>query len=173
MPSADPNRAPSTRGSRRDVGRAGTLLRQSVPFESDSHEALLTVMLVAEQLHGRYEPLFADRDLTRQQYNVLRILRGAGASGLPTLEIADRMIERTPGISRLIDRLVKKDLVVRERCEKDRRQVFCRISDAGRTLLSELDVPIRAMDDASMAGLSKDEKRQLIRLLNKALVERA
>ena len=80
--------------------------------------------------------------ITQQQYNVLRILRGAGEKGLPTLEIADRMIEETPGITRLIDRLELKRLVTRERSATDRRQVFCRITPDGLTLLARLDEPI-------------------------------
>ena len=74
--------------------------------------------------------------ITLQQYNVLRILRGAGGEGLPTLEIAERMIEQTPGITRLLDRLEAKALVGRERCPTDRRQVTCRISREGMMRLA-------------------------------------
>src|SRR5947207_13986566 len=77
--------------------------------------------------------------ITAQQYNVLRILRGAGREGLPTLEIAERMIEQTPGITRLIDRLESKKLVARERSATDRRCVYCRITAAGTDLVSRPD----------------------------------
>ncbi|HSN86827.1 MAG TPA: MarR family transcriptional regulator, partial [Thermoanaerobaculia bacterium] len=70
-------------------------------------------------------------DMTPQQYNVLRILRGAGEEGIPTLEISDRMIEQAPGITRLLDRLEAKKLVRRQRCPEDRRQVLCWLTPEG------------------------------------------
>jgi DNA-binding MarR family transcriptional regulator len=105
--------------------------------------------------------------ITLQQYNVLRILRGSGAEGLPTLEIAERMIEEAPGITRLIDRLEAKKLVTRKRCTTDRRIVWCRITDAGLALLADLDGPIREADRVSLAALSDRETTQLITLLDK------
>src|SRR5947199_10599404 len=74
-----------------------------------------------------------------QQYNVLRILRGVGPRGLPTLTIAERMIERTPGITRMIDRLEAKGLVARETRPDDRRYVHCRITEEGLKLLRLID----------------------------------
>src|SRR5438067_12213601 len=81
--------------------------------------------------------------ITSQQYNVLRILRGAGLEGLPTLEIAERMIEQAPGITRLLDRLEAKKLVRRERPSDNRRQVLCYVTKAGLDLVRELDAPIK------------------------------
>ncbi len=106
-------------------------------------------------------------ELTPQQYNVLRILRGAGKDGLPTLEIASRMIERAPGITRMIDRLERKELVERERRPGDRRQVLCRITATGRTLLRSLDKPIEKLDEELLSALSIAESKELIRLLDK------
>ena len=105
--------------------------------------------------------------VTLQQYNVLRILRGAGDAGLPTLEIADRMIERTPGITRLLDRLEAKQLVRRSRCPKDRRQMLCWITPEGGTLLASLDAPMIAAQDAVVAALSREDQQQLIALLER------
>ena len=104
--------------------------------------------------------------ITLQQYNVLRILRGAGECGLPTLEIAERMVEQTPGITRLIDRLEAKKLAVRERCLTDRRQVFCKITPAGLTLLKQLDKPVA---DAGRVfdALSSRDLQQLVKLLDR------
>jgi len=73
---------------------------------------------------------------------VLRILRGAGQQGTPTLEIADRMIQKNPGITRLLDKLEAKHLVRRKRCPEDRRQVLCWITEAGLRLLADLDKPM-------------------------------
>src|SRR5213078_2794277 len=93
--------------------------------------------------------------ITAQQYNVLRILRGAGQDGLPTLEIAERMIEQTPGITRLIDRLESKRLVERERSSIDRRCVYCRITKAGLDLLARLDAPVQDASGLSLQSLTK------------------
>lgn len=105
--------------------------------------------------------------ITPQQYNVLRILRGAGEAGLPTLEIAERMIEQMPGITRLVDKLEAKKLVARERCRTDRRQVFCRITPAGLALLARLDQPVEAALSA-LGTLNRKELTQLVELLDRA-----
>lgn len=105
--------------------------------------------------------------ITIQQYNVLRILRGAGSEGLPTLEIAARMIEQTPGITRLMDRLEAKKLVRRERCPRDRRQVTCRISEEGLALLAALDGPVAESERVALSGLTPHQLRQLITLLDR------
>ena len=107
-----------------------------------------------------------ERGITLQQYNVLRILRGAGERGLPTLEIAERMIEQTPGITRLVDRLEAKELVARERCPTDRRQVFCRITGQGLALLQALEQPLRESEEEALSALSPDQLRQLVTLLD-------
>ena len=107
------------------------------------------------------------RGITLQQYNVLRILRGAGAEGLPTLEIAERMIEQTPGITRLLDRLEGKQLVRRERCPTDRRQVTCRISEEGLALLGTLDGPVAEAERVALSGLTPQQLQQLITLLDR------
>lgn len=102
-----------------------------------------------------------------QQYNVLRILRGAGSDGLPTLTIAERMIERTPGITRLIDRLDGKRLVRRERGSEDRRQVVCQISEQGLALLADVDGVIETFEEETLSMLSEAEQETLIGLLDR------
>jgi DNA-binding MarR family transcriptional regulator len=113
--------------------------------------------------------VLADTGLTLQQYNVLRILRGARPDPLPTLEIADRMIERTPGITRLVDGLVRKGLVDRERGTEDRRAVLCRITPAGLALLGELDGPVEASDRGAVEALSAEEQAKLVELLQRII----
>ena len=104
--------------------------------------------------------------VTDQQYNVLRILRGAGAEGLPTLEIADRMIEQAPGITRLLDRLeAKKGSSPASDAGSDRRQVLCTLAPAGERLLSRMDAPIRRAED-SLAMLTDAQLATLIRILD-------
>ena len=140
-------------------------IRQSKPFRSRRQEAALGLLKTADLLRARASKIIEPFGVTDQQYNVLRILRGAGGEGLPTLEIADRMIERAPGITRLIDRLEKKGLVSRRRCETDRRQVFCLLAPAGARLLNRMDAPVARMDDL-LRPLAGAELDTLIRLLD-------
>jgi len=143
-------------------------IKQSRPFSSPGQEAAIALLLTAEAVRWPMQDyLTSHHDLTLQQYNVLRILRGAGRPGLPTLEIGDRMVERTPGVTRLLDRLEAKGLVQRERSAHDRRQVICRITPTGTQLLRKLDRPITNLDERLTAPLSNTELRELIRLLDK------
>ncbi len=88
-------------------------IRQTRPFASASEEASLALLRTSDRLARRIAAMVEPREITAQQYNVLRILRGSHPGRLPTLEIAERMIEQAPGITRLLDRLEAKGLVVR------------------------------------------------------------
>jgi len=127
--------------------------------------AVLGILRAADLLRRRGTALLAPHGLTIQQFNVLRILRGARPDGLCTLTIAERMIEQTPGITRLIDRLEAKKLVARVRSEEDRRQVWCRITPAGLQLLARLDGPVGDLDRAMVARLPRTDQVRLARLL--------
>ena len=94
-------------------------IQQRQPFRSRGQEGLLSLLRTADQLKRHVASVVEPCGLTLQQFNVLRILRGAGGRGLPTLDIAERMIEQAPGITRLLDRLERKALVRRERCPRD------------------------------------------------------
>jgi MarR family transcriptional regulator, organic hydroperoxide resistance regulator len=128
----------------------------------------VAVLRAADGTRRRMAELLGPIELTLQQYNVLRILRGADAP-LPTLEIAARMIERTPGITRLLDGLVRKGLVARERSATDRRTVLCRVTPAGLALLSELDGPVEASDREAVGALSEAERTTLVTLLRRII----
>ncbi len=130
--------------------------------------AYVALLRTADRMKTYFETIVAPFDITGQQYNVLRILRGAEPKGLPTLTVAERMIERTPGITRMIDRLEVKGLVVRELRPNDRRCVHCRITEKGLNLLELLDEPVDETD-ASFHGLSDTELEQLTALLEKVL----
>ena len=129
--------------------------------------AYSTLLSTADKVRTFFETVCAPFDITGQQYNVLRILRGAEPDGLPTLTIAERMIERTPGITRMIDRLEAKGLVAREVRPHDRRCVFCRITQKGLGLLKLLDEPVEEANRAAFRGLSAAELGQLVALLVK------
>jgi DNA-binding MarR family transcriptional regulator len=103
---------------------------------------------------------------------LLRILRGAGASGLPTLEIASRMIEKSPGITRLVDRLEARRLVRRVRCPHDRRQVLCRATAEAGRLLAGLDAPMVAAAERALAPLDATDTLKMIELLDAIRAER-
>ncbi len=142
-------------------------IKQRKPFPSKGEEAAVTLMRTADVVRRAVAAVIEPHGITSQQYNVLRILRGAGADGLPTLEIAERMIEQTPGITRLIDRLERKKLVDRERRSDDRRCVYCRIAPAGLALLARLDEPVRTAADATFNTVNKRELAQLVASLDR------
>src|SRR3954451_2357896 len=142
-------------------------LRQRRPFQSAAHEAVVGLMRTADLVRRQMTAQLEPHGITLQQFNVLRILRGAGEAGLPTLEVAERMIEQTPGITRLLDRLEAKELVRRERCPTDRRQVTCRISEPGLALLGTLDVPVAEAERVALSGLTEQQLAKLVALLDK------
>jgi DNA-binding MarR family transcriptional regulator len=141
-------------------------IRQQKPFPSVAQEGVVSVMRTADLLRRRGAAFLEPFGITVQQFNVLRILRGGASDGLPTLEVGARMVEETPGITRLLDRLETKGLVRRQRCPKDRRQHLCWITDEGLELLRSLDGPIVKHSDEIMGGLSRKEQSDLIRLLD-------
>ena len=141
-------------------------IRQTRPFPSVEAEAVVGLMRTADVVKRGLARVVEPRGITLQQYNVLRILRGSHPEPLPTLEIAERMIERAPGITRLLDRLEAKELVKRERCPHDRRQHLCWITADGQALLRKLDGPMLAASDARLKGLSAHDRLTIIRLLD-------
>jgi DNA-binding MarR family transcriptional regulator len=142
-------------------------IQQSKPFRSASDEAVLAMLRTSDRLRGSMARMLGPAGVTFQQYNVLRILRGAGEAGLPTLSVAERMIEHTPGITGLIDRLEKKGLVERRRGADDRRVVTCYVTPAGLALLASLDPEADRFGAAVLSNLNGSEKKVLIRLLEK------
>ena len=139
---------------------------QNRPFRSTGQEAVIALWRTSDVLRRFAAAVVEPHGITLQQYNVLRILRGSEPDGLPTLSIAGRMIERAPGITRMIDRLETKGLVMRERRSADRRCVHCRVTPRGLSLLERLDTAVDTADAEAMRGLADDEQRQLIRLLD-------
>ncbi|MCZ6878172.1 MAG: MarR family transcriptional regulator [Acidobacteria bacterium] len=143
------------------------IIKQKKPFRSLSAEAAMGLLITADVLRRSWWPLVEQAGVSAQQYNVLRILRGAGKEGLPTQGIAARLIEKPPGITRLIDQLESRGLVERRRSTSDRRQVFCTITPSGLELLSPLDQPVDKWDDESLSVLNERELKQLIHSLER------
>jgi len=136
-------------------------------FRSREQEATLGLLRTADAVKRSLAHLIEPHGITPQQYNVLRILRGAGPDGLPTLTIGERMIEQTPGVTRLVDRLERKGMVVRIPCPKDRRRVFCQITPKGLDLLTELDEPVNRWDAQTVSVLLPSDLDSLITLLDR------
>lgn len=139
-------------------------IKQTRPFRTRSTEATVALMRTAHLLRRRVEEVVASEGITSQQYNVLRILRGARAP-LPTMEIAERMIEPAPGITRLIATLEEKGLVKREQWAGDRRQVLCQVTPVALRILERLEGPMNELDDTTTATLSPDKIDVLLEAL--------
>jgi DNA-binding MarR family transcriptional regulator len=136
-------------------------------FRSREQQATLGLLRTADAVKRSLAQVIEPHGITPQQYNVLRILRGAGPDGLPTLSIGERMIEQTPGVTRLIDRLERKGLVARTPCPRDRRRVFCTMTNKGLDLLIELDDPINRWDSQAVSVLPPSDLDLLVDLLDR------
>jgi DNA-binding MarR family transcriptional regulator len=143
-------------------------LRKKQPFASLEQEACLNLLRTQDHIQQQYARLFQGHGLSEPQYNVLRILRGAGGEGLPCLEVAARMITRMPDITRLVDRLEEAGLAERARTAADRRKVLVRITPAGLARLARLDRPVLDLHKELLGHLSREELAELNRLLVKA-----
>src|SRR5258707_8674110 len=140
-------------------------IAQRRPFHSVKAEVAVSILRTAAVIERHFAQVVARTGVTVQQYNVLRILRGAGPEGLPTLVIRDRMIHAAPGITRLLDKLEKAGLARRERASPDRRQVFCYITPKGLEILETLDEEMRQADEVAVGNLDDTEQHELLKLL--------
>lgn len=142
-------------------------LKKTHPFESAEQEAHLNLMRTAQVLAEPFERLMKPFNLSGTQYNVLRILRGAGEP-LPCGQISDRMVTRDPDITRLLDRLEKRGLITRQRTPTDRRVVLASITPEGLKLLKQLDQPVITLHQKQLGHLGKERLKALIELLEAA-----
>ncbi len=150
------------------AGRIQAEIQQTKPIGSLEEEAFLNVQRTANVLSQAMSELLKEHDLTATQYNVLRILRGAGVAGLTAGEIGERMITRDPDVTRLLDRLERRGLVERWRCTDDRRVVWTRITAAGSESVGTLDAPVDEMHVRLLHHMGGDRLRQLVELLELA-----
>lgn len=143
-------------------------IKQTRPFKSLYEETLLNLVRTSEVLSARTEDALKEHGITGTQYNVLRILRGAGPAGLACGAIGERMLTRESDMTRLIDRMLALKLVERTRHEGDRRVVVTTLTEKGRQLLTTLDPVVKEVQRRLLGHMDEASLRQLIGLLEQA-----
>jgi DNA-binding MarR family transcriptional regulator len=142
-------------------------LKKRNPFDSAEQEATLAVMRTSDLLENRIARLLREHNLTLTQYNVLRILRGEGKP-LPCLEVANRMIQVAPAITRVVDQLLKAKLITKTQSAEDRRVFEIEITAAAKRLLKQLDAPVLNLHASLLSNVSETDLKTLVRILEKA-----
>ena len=137
-------------------------------FDSPQQEAYLNLWRTYDRLRLLEDELFGRHELTAQQYNALRLLRAAHPRKVPTLHLAGRLVSRAPDITRLVDKLVERGVVDRERLADNRRVVHVGITEAGLALLDRLSAEVRECHVRQLGHMEEGEMRTLIELLRKA-----
>ncbi|WP_020531354.1 MarR family winged helix-turn-helix transcriptional regulator [Flexithrix dorotheae] len=135
-------------------------------FISIKHKAVINVVFTANWINSESNNILRPFGISIQQFNILRILRGSKGTPLSVQTIKERMVERAPNITRLMDKLLEKELIGRVRCEHDRRVVFIEIMPEGLKLLSKLD-EIFPQSNQMVDNITEKEAEELNRILNK------
>jgi len=148
------------------MGRLRKEIKQTKPFGSVEEEAFLGLQRTADALMRGMVEVLKPAGLSPTQYNILRILRGAGEEGLACREVGERMISRDPDMTRLLDRLEARHLVARERGRRDRRVITTRITPEGRELLKRLDAAVSEFPRRRMGHVGAERLRSLVRVLD-------
>jgi DNA-binding MarR family transcriptional regulator len=143
-------------------GKLQAEIKQTRPFDLIEAEAMLNIIRTAEVLQRFTTDFLKPFDLSPTQYNVLRILRGAGAEGATCSQIGERLVTRDPDITRLLDRMETRGLIARERSSEDRRVVITRISKTGLALVDSIDQPLRSVSKAKMDKFGREALADLI-----------
>jgi len=159
MPASKPTKHPRT-------SSVQTEIRQTKPFRSTAQEATVALLRTASVVSRALGRVLEPAGLSLAQYNALRIIRGAGTGGIPTLSVRERMIEEGTTITRLLDKLEDAGLIRRERSFPDRRQVMCFATDAGRKLLDTLDPRVDSADEQAVAALGEAQLERFIEILD-------
>jgi MarR family transcriptional regulator, 2-MHQ and catechol-resistance regulon repressor len=135
-------------------------------FRNEYQKVNINLLVTYNWMIERMRTFFDSADLTMQQYNVLRILRGSHPQPLSTLQIRDRMIDKMSDVSRIVDRLIKKELVMKVTCQNDKRLVDVNVTEKGIALLKKLDRRMNNLE-ASLQNITMEEATQLNALLDK------
>jgi DNA-binding MarR family transcriptional regulator len=143
-------------------------IKQRKPFPSLEQEVFVNLLRTADRLMQGVEKTLGRVDLSQTQYNVLRILRGAGPDGMACRELSKRMITRDPDITRLLDRMEARSLVTRTRDTVDRRVVRAKISATGLKIVDGLDRPVQRTNRRQLGQLTRRQLEELNRLLDRA-----
>jgi DNA-binding MarR family transcriptional regulator len=138
-------------------------------FRNEYQKAVLNMIFTNYFMVDKMNAVFKSHDITRQQYNVLRILKGQHPGHASVNLIKDRMLDKMSDASRIVERLRVKGFVTREFCEKDKRSVEVRITPAGMAALDKMQIEVDGFDDL-LHNLTEDETRQLNDLLEKIRV---
>lgn len=155
----------AVRAARPRAGGLQAEMGQRRPFKSPNQEAAVALLRTASVVTRAFARVVEPSGLSWAQYNALRVIRGAGRGGIPTLAIRERMIDEGTTITRLLDKLEAADLIRRERSEPDRRQVLCSVTEAGRRLLDGLDPKVDALDEEVVGFLSPARLEGFVRVL--------
>lgn len=142
-------------------------LKKKGPFDSLEQEAMLGILRTSDLLENRLARLLRQHQLTPSQYNAMRIMRGEGQP-MPCLEVADRMIQVAPAITRVVDQLVGRGLVDKQQSRQDRRVYLVALTAAGGRLLKQLDEPIRSLHQTLLGHVSKSDLKTLSKILQAA-----
>jgi len=142
--------------------------RSSRRFDSPQQETYLALWRTYDRLRSLEDSLFAEFDLTAQQYNLLRLLRATHPDAVPTLSLLDQLVSRAPNVTRMLDQLEERDLIVRRRSTEDRRTVFVGITETGLALLDQIAEPLQECHERQLGHLSPSDLKQLGQLLHKA-----
>lgn len=140
-------------------------IKMNRPFASLAQEAHLNIMRAAAELEHTSEEIFKPHGITTTQFNVLRILKGAGGDGLCRHEVGSRMVRKVPDVTRLLDRMEESGLIVRERTGTDRRYVTARITAKGVALLEKLNPKVEALHEGLLKHMSAARLRTFIELI--------
>lgn len=132
-------------------------------------QVFVAILKTADALSAQAEQLIKASGLTGGQYNVLRILRGAGPEGLPCNVISERMISRDPDMTRMLDRMESRQWITRERQKDDRRVVKARITEEGLQLLKKLDAPVRELHKNQFAHMGSARQKTLLELVTEVI----
>lgn len=143
-------------------------IKQTKPFPSLEEETLIALARTSDQLARHIDALLKEHGLAPTQYNVLRILRGAGNAGLACSDIGERMVTRDPDVTRLLDRMERAGLCTRARAAQDRRVIRVQISAKGLAAVNALDQPIHRLNKSLLGHMGERRLRSLLQLLDSA-----
>lgn len=139
-------------------------IKQTAPFEDQAQEAMLNLFVAAAHVRRRVERVCQEYDLHFSHHNVLRILRGVHPDGHPRCELVERMLDPSPDVTRLIDKLVDRGLVQRSESPEDRRMTIHTITDEGLDLLEEMDPKVRSVQQWFDQRVSDRDLQHLSRI---------